>query len=262
MFNFDPCVLPHTSEAFFNAIYVNNITLHGHGGTMMNTVKNTLKSEFEVTDLGDLHCVLGIQIKSVPKGIELWQTPYIVSILSRFGLQEYNLTIIPIDRVTPLRRTHSEYVLQDINPYQLMIGSIMYLVMVSRPDLTFAISLLAPFSSAPNKEYVAAIQCSLRYIKGIWHLTFLFPDSGKMFIARFSESDYVNWIDNRRSVSGYLFQIGNLPNFLVITDTKICDYIYYGTRICSPFKSCKALPLAEDYPKRPLISRNTNSPIL
>jgi hypothetical protein len=44
---------------------------------MMNNVKNTLKSDFEVTDLRDLYWLIGIQIKFGPKGIELSQTAYI-----------------------------------------------------------------------------------------------------------------------------------------------------------------------------------------
>jgi hypothetical protein len=68
----------------------------------MKIIKNTLKSEFEVTNLGDLHWLLGIQIKFGPKGIELSQTANLDSILSRFGLQDYNLSILPIDRGTTL----------------------------------------------------------------------------------------------------------------------------------------------------------------
>jgi hypothetical protein len=49
---------------------------------MMKNIKNTLKSKFEVMDLGDLHWLLRIQIKLGPKGIELSQTAYIDSILS------------------------------------------------------------------------------------------------------------------------------------------------------------------------------------
>jgi hypothetical protein len=164
--NFDPCVLTHKTEAFFIAIYVDDITLYGPGGPMMKNVKNTLKSEFEVTDLGDLHWLLGIQIKFGPKGIELSQTAYIDSILSRFGLQDCNPTILPIDQGTTLTRSNPEDVLKDIKTYQSMIRSIMYLVTSTRPDLTFAISFLAQFSSAPNKQYVAAVKHCLRYIKG------------------------------------------------------------------------------------------------
>jgi hypothetical protein len=69
---------------------------------MMKNIKNILKSEFEVTDLGDLHWLLGIQIKFGPTGIELSQIAYIDSILLRFGLRDCNRIILLIDRGTTL----------------------------------------------------------------------------------------------------------------------------------------------------------------
>jgi hypothetical protein len=53
--NFDHYVLKHKTEESFIAIYMDNITLYGPYSPMMNTVKNTLKSEFEVIDIADLH---------------------------------------------------------------------------------------------------------------------------------------------------------------------------------------------------------------
>jgi hypothetical protein len=60
---------------------VDNITLYGPGGLMMKKFKNTLKLEFKVTDLENLHLLLGIQIKFGLKGNELLQKAYIDSIL-------------------------------------------------------------------------------------------------------------------------------------------------------------------------------------
>jgi hypothetical protein len=128
--NFYPCVLTHKTEAFFIAIYVDNITLFSPSGPMLKNLKNILKSEFEVTDLGDFHWLLEIQIKFGPKGIELLQTAYIDSILSRYGLQDYNSTILQIDRRTILTQSNLKDVLKDIKTYQSMIGLIIYLVMV------------------------------------------------------------------------------------------------------------------------------------
>jgi hypothetical protein len=61
--NFDPCILTHKTVVFFIAIHVVDITLYGPGGPMMKNVKHILKSGFEVMELGDLHSLLGIQIK-------------------------------------------------------------------------------------------------------------------------------------------------------------------------------------------------------
>jgi hypothetical protein len=206
---FDPCILTHKTEAFFITIYVDDIILYSPGGLIMKNVKNTQKSEFKVMDLGDIHWLLGIQIKVGPKGIEISQTAYIDSILSQFGLQDCNLTILPIDQCTTATQSNPEDVLKNIKTYQSMIRSIMYLVTSTWPDLTFVISVLMQFSSALNKQYLVAVKCYLQYIKATWNLTLLFPYSCEIFIARFRDSDYGNCIDSRQSVSGYLFKLRN-----------------------------------------------------
>jgi hypothetical protein len=112
--NKDPCILIHMTEALFIAIYVDDITVHGPSGPIMNNVKNTLKSEFEVTDLGDLHWLFGIKIKFKIKRIALSQTAYIDTILSGFGLQDCNPTILRIDEGTIFTQSNPEDVLKDI----------------------------------------------------------------------------------------------------------------------------------------------------
>jgi hypothetical protein len=90
-----------------------------------------------------------------------------------------------------------------------MIGSIMYLVTSTQPDLIFGRSFLREFSSTTNKQYVVSVNRCLRYIKGTQHLTLLFPSGSEMFIAGFRDSDYGNCMDSRQSISGYLYKLGN-----------------------------------------------------
>jgi hypothetical protein len=53
--NFDPFILTHKTEAFFIAIYVDNIILYSLGGPMIKYNTNIPKSLVKVIDLGDLH---------------------------------------------------------------------------------------------------------------------------------------------------------------------------------------------------------------
>jgi hypothetical protein len=107
---------------------------------MMKNIKIPLKSEFDVTDLGDLHRLLGIQSKFGPKSIEISQIVYIESIISQFGLEDCNMTILLIDQGTTLTQSKLEALLKGRESYQSMIKSIMYLVTGIKPDLTFTIS--------------------------------------------------------------------------------------------------------------------------
>jgi len=70
---FDLCVLLHSKHQLFVAIYVDDIILFGPPGSHRESLKTKLKSEFELTDLGTLHWLLGLQIEYQPDSIALSQ---------------------------------------------------------------------------------------------------------------------------------------------------------------------------------------------
>ena len=72
---------------FFIAVYIDDITLWGSGGSLMSSTKQLLKKEFKVTDMGDLHYLLGMKIAYyLEDGIIVSQTAYIHKILQFFAL--------------------------------------------------------------------------------------------------------------------------------------------------------------------------------
>jgi hypothetical protein len=56
--NFDPCVLRYKSDQFYIAVYVDDLTLYGPPGHQMDTTVLALETEFEVTNMGQLHWLL------------------------------------------------------------------------------------------------------------------------------------------------------------------------------------------------------------
>jgi len=96
----------------------------------------------------------------------------------------------------------------DISLYQQIIGSLMYLVIGTRPDLAFAISLLSQFSSKPTVEHLGAAKRILRYIKGTRDHTLTYKCSSQpLNLASFTDADYGSNRDDRKSTSGYIFQL-------------------------------------------------------
>ena len=64
----------------------------------MDNVKDLLKLEFKVTDLGDLHWLLGIRIEYRDHDIALSQSAYIDTILKHFELYDCNSVTYPLDK--------------------------------------------------------------------------------------------------------------------------------------------------------------------
>src|SRR5258707_8293604 len=128
----------NTNNILSIAVYVDDLSLFGPKGRVMDNLKDLLKSEFKVTDLGDLHWLLGIRIEYRDNDITLSQSVYIDTILKRFGLYDCNPVTYPLDKNHQIDKattnTDSEV---NIKLYQQMVGSLMYTVIGTRPDITF-----------------------------------------------------------------------------------------------------------------------------
>jgi hypothetical protein len=144
--HFGPCVFVLTTGQQFLAVYVDNISIYGPADSTMDYIKRALKSEFEVTDLGDVHWPLCIQIEHTPAAILLSQTSYIDTVLTRFQMDKCRPTNLPID---PNARVSKYEGISDPDRtklYQQIIGSLMYCVTGTRPDLAYVVTFLSRFS--------------------------------------------------------------------------------------------------------------------
>ena len=96
-------------------------------------------------------------------------------------------------------------------PYASVVGSLMFAMICSRPDLAYAISLVSRFMSNPGKEHWNAVKWVLRYLKGtLKHgVMYGYCDTNKVQVEWFVDSDYAGSIDTRKSLTGYVFTMCN-----------------------------------------------------
>jgi hypothetical protein len=132
----------------FLLIYVDDILLVGRLAAL-SEVKVGHAELFTITDMGDAHFFLGIGLeRDWEKGtITLTQGRYGRDILDRFGMVECKPTSTPIP---PGFKFHlQEGSPEDCKEYQSAVGSMMYLVTRTRPDLAFAVSAASRHMSQP-----------------------------------------------------------------------------------------------------------------
>ena len=157
----------------------------------MDSVKNLLKQELQVIDMGDLYQLLGIRIEYNESNIALSQTSYIDKILKQFGLQDANPATYPLDKNHNLSNKGKKVEYLDYNnkarfpstildtvnvkQYQQMIGFLRYTVTGTWPDLAFTVTHLSQFLTYPTKYHIGAAKHVLRYLKGTKDLKLLFP---------------------------------------------------------------------------------------
>jgi hypothetical protein len=132
-----------------------------------------LKSEFEMKDIGVATKILGINIlRDRGKGkLMLHQEDYINKIIEKFSMKDSKVVSQPITNqylmsksMCPKTKLEQEEMANV--PYSNAVGSIMYLMVSTRPDLAYAISVLSRFMSSPGKEHWKAMKWLMRYLKG------------------------------------------------------------------------------------------------
>jgi ATP-binding cassette subfamily B (MDR/TAP) protein 1 len=91
-------------------------------------------------------------------------------------------------------------------PYSNAVGSLMYVMVCSRPDLSHALNVASRFMANPSKEHWRVVQWIFRYLRGTSNACLQFGKSRDGLVG-YVDSDYASDLDKRRSLTGYVFTI-------------------------------------------------------
>jgi len=210
----DPCMYVRKSPEGIEvvAVWVDNLLLFASNESLMNKMKLELKSIFDITDLGEPAKIVGIEIeRDRTKGtIMISQKQYIESILQKEGLTDAHPVAVLMDPNIQLQPSEGEA--QDkSNNFASLIRSLMYLAVVTRPDIAYAVFRLGSYMANPSMSHWAAAKRVLRYLSGTrsygitYHASEVRPGENQFF--GYSDASYAN-NDDATSISGYVFSMG------------------------------------------------------
>jgi hypothetical protein len=94
------------------------------------------------------------------------------------------------------------------NVYRELVGSLQYLSLATRPDITYAVNKLSQFLANPGRAHLDAAMRVLRYLKGTKHWS-LHLGGHVADVAGYSDSDWGGDCDDRRSTGAYVFRLGD-----------------------------------------------------
>ena len=116
-------------------------------------------------------------------------------------------------------------------PYSFAVGSLMYAMICTRPDIAFAMGVVHRYMSNPGKKHWEAVKGIMRYLKGTRKLCICFGRNGACVFG-YTDVDYAGDMDKRRSTSGYVFMFTG--GALEISVTKLHINVNHRSRVyCS-----------------------------
>ncbi|KAL5848374.1 hypothetical protein ACOSQ4_006387 [Xanthoceras sorbifolium] len=195
-------------------LYVDDMLVAGSDMQEIMNLKRELSKQFAMKDLGAAKQILGMRIKrdTKSKTLLLSQAEYIKKVLSRFNMQDAKPVSTPLgvhfrlskeqSPKTEEERTHMAKV-----PYASAIGSLMYAMVCTRPDIAQAVGAVSRYMNNPGKIHWEAVKWILRYLRGTTNKTLCFK-GGDTTLTGYVDADLAGNVDIRKSTTGYVYTLG------------------------------------------------------
>jgi len=197
----------------FLLVYIDDIVITGPQGTAVLSRKREFMHRWECRDLGTCREFLRMRIEYKDGKIYLDQTAYLRKILKRFGMTNAKMAKTPLPtgyKPKPFEGTSTSQLRSE---YQALIGSLLYIMLGTRPDIAFAVTQMAKFASNPSDEHMNRAQYILCYLVGTRDYALVFDGHSNTGLIAYCDSSYGDDRTEpdlkRRSTQGYFFSLAN-----------------------------------------------------
>jgi len=228
----DVCIYTKTYQEMkiIMAIYVDDMIIAVNNIQFWNEFKYKLMNRFKMKDLGELKWILGIRITRNENDIRIDQELYLTNVISKYlpkntkprnvpisssnikHLEDYykmldetikfNINDIPAKK----RHLYTELNTRDHSIYRQIVGSLMYAMVATRPDIAFSLSILSRFLHKPIKLHLQLAIYVLRYLKGSLTQSIVYSKySDNIEIIGLTDADWGGCYNTRRSMTGYIY---------------------------------------------------------
>ena len=170
----EPCVYKRiqAQKVVFLVLYVDDILLIGNDKQVLSGVKDWLHKQFDMKDLGEANYILGIKLIRDRKNklLALSQASYIEKILVRFNMENSKRGSLPFRHGIHLSKEQSPKTPEQKErmsriPYASAVGSLMYAMLCTRPDICYAVGVVSRYQSNPGEEHWIAVKHILKYLR-------------------------------------------------------------------------------------------------
>ncbi|GJZ22328.1 retrotransposon protein, putative, ty1-copia subclass [Tanacetum coccineum] len=216
---YDSCVYYKSyapGEYIYLLLYVDDMLIACKSKAEIGSAKSLLKKEFDMKELGEAKKILGMEIvrDRSRKILRVSQSGYVSKILNNFRIDNGKSVQMPLGghfklslKDCPVRDCDVERMSKV--PYANAVGSLMYLMVCTRPDIAYAVSVVSRYLANPGKNHWEAVKWILKYLRGTVNVGLVYGThhGNHVDVTGFVDSDYAKDPDKGRSITGYAFLV-------------------------------------------------------
>jgi hypothetical protein len=181
---------------------------------MLESVKTSLKNSFSMKDLGEAAYILGIRIyrDRSRRLIGLSQDTYIDKVLKRFSMEQSKKGFLPISHGIHLSKTQCPSMTDELDrmskvPYASAIGSIMYAMISTRPDVSYALSATSRYQSDLGESHWTVVKNILKYFRRTKDVFLVYGGEEELVLTGYTDASFQTDKDDSKSQSGFVFTL-------------------------------------------------------
>nr|GEY58789.1 hypothetical protein [Tanacetum cinerariifolium] len=168
---------------------------------------------FAMKDLGEAAYIFKIKIyrDRSKRLIGLCQSAYTEKILKRYCMENSKRGSIPMQEKLKLSKSQGASTPAEMKrmrnvPYASAIGSIMYVVRCTRPDVTFAQNITSRFQQNPGDIHWTTVKNILKYLRNTNDMFLVYRGDLKreLRVSYYTDAGYLTDADDLKSQTGYV----------------------------------------------------------
>ena len=191
----------------FVSSHVDDYLMTGSDRQGVQELKSAMAGRFKMKDMGAAVSYLGMEIEKKEGAIELRQAKYTTQLLKETGMWEVKQKSTPMEAGLELQAVAENKAVRQ-GDYRKLVGKIQWLAVVTRPDISYAVSRLASVAQGPTEEAWGALKRLLRYLRGTVDRGLRF--GGKEELRGYSDA---NWAEGEsaKATTGIIFMMNGGP---------------------------------------------------
>ena len=188
--------------------YVDDLAVFCEDDQYLNNVYLSLSSLYEIVNLGPITKILGVQFQNINGQIFMHQHAYIEKLIKNFPVDltvpVYTPMEVGLDKNLLAAKDAGDY------PFKELLGSLLFLANRTRADILFPVIFAAQFSSRPNLNHWRLLLRILKYVCLTRHYCINLSTAINSDFVMFTDASWATAADSRRSISGFIWSIGNV----------------------------------------------------
>ena len=207
----DDCIFICRKRMLIVAVFVDDVKIYARTTEEIQTVIDYLRSHFKLVDKGPLSMFLGTRFFVDKNYIIISAVQKIIELAKKVGIVKYRRQNTPIKPKELFYPDENGVFFKDVGLYMSVIGSLLFIARLARPDIIFSVIQLSRFASNPlTIHYKAAIKI-IQYLFNTKDTIIKFTKPNYVSLTGFSDSDWANDILDRKSYTGFTIYLNGNP---------------------------------------------------